>query len=82
MGLDLARWFQKPERREAHLQEEALGAAVRDLVEARMNMLRATLQTRAAYLKAQGLSCDSAALRTEITARVEELEFVLGQMGG
>lgn len=82
MAFELSNWFRRPERRAVVNDDEALGSAVHEIVEARMTMLRATLQGRAAMLKAQSISTDSASLKTELDARVRELEFVIGQMGG
>lgn len=58
--------------------ETALGEAVKRMVEAQMGVLRASLLARRAMLEAQGAATDSKDLHRELTARVAELDFVLG----
>jgi len=82
VAFELSRFLRRAERRGGVSDEAAIGDAVAALVEARMRMLRAALETRAAFLRAQSVSCDSVALKNELAARIEELEFILGQTGG
>jgi hypothetical protein len=79
-GISL--WEKKPDPPPQRRDEEALGKAVHALVEARMNMLRAMLKARAAFLRAQAVATDSQLARDEIDARAAEDDYILAQIDG
>ena len=55
---------------------------VNRLLEAKMNLLRATLEARVALLRAQAMACDSVQTKREIEIRADEAEFIVQKMIG
>ena len=53
--------------------------SVNRLIEAKMNLIRAGLEARAALLRAQAEACDSVATKAEIGFRADEAEFIIAK---
>ena len=82
MAFRLPFWEQRPERVSTPSPAADPVEQANAIVDARMNVLRATLKARAVVLRAQASATDSTALRTELLARADEDDFICGQADG
>lgn len=72
-------FFTKPDPPPTARDDGALGAAVQEMVSAKMAMLHATLRARCAFLKATAAASDSKVVKDDLNSRAAEIDFLLGQ---
>ena len=74
-------WQRRAEAPRVEHDPEALGNAVRAMVEAQMGVLHAQLKARRAFIAAQAEATDSQLAKIKLSGNLEELDNILGLTG-
>ena len=80
LNLPLFGW-KRPDPPPQAPDDTTLGDAVEAMLQAKMDILRATLKAREAFLRAMASQTDSKAVKADCSSRADEVAFILGSLG-